>query len=104
MHKYYKRFRVKCHNGGNILDKSISLSSSLTGAASPVSPYIAPVDRFDWKWLNLDVKKLSASFGHGDKINYVPQIFYVIRDCDMEKLRAMVKESKEFYILFFMLF
>lgn len=94
MHKFYKRARIRSHtNGGNTLESSISLSTSLTGAASPMSPYISPIDRFDWRWLNLDVDKLSASFGHGDKTNFVPEIFYVIKDCDLDQLEKMVTKG-----------
>lgn len=93
MHKYYKRIRIRCQNGGNTLDGSVSLTSSLTGAMSPVSPFLAPLDHFDWKWLSLDVNKLSASFGHGDKNNFVPEIFYVVKDCDLKKLTAMLEEG-----------
>eukprot|EP00794_Sanderia_malayensis_P014094 gene14094-15566_t len=96
LHKYYKRFRIKSQNGASCsLEKSISLSSSLTGATSPISPYITTVDKFDWRWINLDVKKLSASFGYGDRINYVPEIFHVIRDCDLEKLKSMLEERQD---------
>ena len=94
MHKYYKKARIRSHaNGGNTLEGSLSLSMSLTGAASPVSPYIAPTDRFDWRWLSLDVDKLSASFGHGDKTNFVPEIFFVVKDCDLDQLKKMVDEG-----------
>ena len=95
MHKYHKKARVRCHaNGTNTLEGSLTLSTSLTGAASPLSPYISQVDRFDWRWLSLDVAKLSASFGHGDKANFVPEIFFVIKDCDFDQLRKMVDEGQ----------
>ncbi len=94
MHKYYKKVRIRCQNGSHALDKSISLTSSLTGGTSPVSPFIAPLDKFGWRWLSLDVNKLSASFGHGDKTNYLPEIFYAVKDCDLEKLKEMIEKGK----------
>lgn len=94
MHKYYKRVKIRCQNGGNTLEGSISLTSSLTGAASPMSPYIPPLDRFDWRWLSLDPSKLSASFGHGEMTNFVPEIFYAIKDGDMEQLKKIIDDGK----------
>ena len=94
MHKYYKKARIRClSNGGNTLESSLNLSTTLTGAASPLSPYISQVDRFDWRWINLDVGKLSASFGHGDKANFVPEIFFVIKDCDLDQLKKIVDDG-----------
>eukprot|EP00112_Aurelia_sp_Birch-Aquarium-sp1_P005709 Seg1647.7 transcript_id=Seg1647.7/GoldUCD/mRNA.D3Y31 product="Ankyrin repeat domain-containing protein 55" protein_id=Seg1647.7/GoldUCD/D3Y31 len=95
MHKYYKRVKIRCQNGGNTLEGSISLTSSLTGAASPMSPYIPPLDRFDWRWLSLDPSKLSASFGHGEMTNFVPEIFYAIKDGDMEQLKKIVDDDPD---------
>jgi len=96
MHKYYKKARIRClSNGGNTLESSLNLSTTLTGAASPLSPYISQVDRFDWRWINLDVGKLSASFGHGDKANFVPEIFFVIKDCDLDQLKKIVDDDDD---------
>lgn len=92
MHKYYKRARVRSHGNG-VLEGSLSLITSLTGAASPMSPHISPVDKFDWRWLSLDIDKLSASFGHGDRTNFVPEIFYVIKDCNLNQLKKMINEG-----------
>ena len=81
-------------SGAAVLENSISLSSSLNGAVSPGSPYIPPLDRFEWKWLHLDVEKLSASFGHGEKINFVPEVFFAIKDGDIEKVKDMLANGK----------
>ena len=94
-HKYYKKARFRCYaNGANTLESSLNLSTSLTGAASPLSPYVPQADKFDWRWLSLDVGKLSASFGHGDKANFVPEVFFVIKDCDLDQLKEMVDEGQ----------
>ncbi|XP_065055290.1 ankycorbin-like [Rhopilema esculentum] len=95
MHKFYKRVRVRCLNGPYTLDGSLSLSGPLNGTTSPVSPFISPVDRFSWRWLNLDVGKLSASFGHGDNSNFVPEIFYAIKDCDIGQMEKLLQKDKD---------
>lgn len=91
LHKYYKKLRHKAKNYP-VLDGSISLTSSL-GSFSPVSPFIPPVDKFDWRWINLDASKLSASFGQGDKTNLLPEIFYVIKDADVEQFHELIKKD-----------
>ena len=75
-----------------LLDGSLSLSSSL-GSLSPASPYIPPINKFDYRWINLDLSKLSASFGHGDKTNLLPEIFNVLKDGDVQKLKELIQKG-----------
>lgn len=93
LHKYYKRLRNKTKTLP-LLDGSISLSSSL-GSLSPASPYIQPIDKFEWRWFNLDPSKLNASFGHGDKSNLLPEIFYVLKDGDVDKLKELIAKDSD---------
>lgn len=77
------------------MDGSLSLSSSL-GSLSPASPFIPPTNKFEWRWINLDANQLSASFGHGDKRNFLPEIFYVLKDADISRLKELIRQGNLF--------
>ena len=60
---------------------------------SPASPYIPPLGKFEYRWFNLDPAKLTASFGQGDKLNLLPEIFYVLKDGDVEQLEKLIEKG-----------
>lgn len=92
-------FLILSFKAAPLLDGSLSLSSSL-GSLSPASPFIPPANKFEWKWINLDSAQLSASFGHGDRRNLLPEVFYVLKDGDVERLQEMVKKGNKQYTVY----
>ena len=60
---------------------------------SPASPYIPPLDKFEYRWFNLDPAKLTASFGQGDKLNLLPEVFCVLKDGDVEQLKKIIEKG-----------
>lgn len=100
MQRYYKTLRTRSHSN-TISPRSAdhrSLSGTLLftnscGAISPVSPACGVPNQFEWKWVNLESPKLSASLGTSEFSSLSP-FLQAAKTGDIEVMKELLNKGK----------
>lgn len=100
MQRYYKSLRTRKHSNGisprNSDHRSLSgtlLFTNSCGAISPVSPACGVPNQFEWKWVNLESPKLSASLGTNEFSSLSP-LLHAAKAGEKEVLKELLNNGK----------